>query len=82
MNSIGHDNAIKEDGGWSLEMIDPSNPCQGDANWTASEDVSGGTPGEINSVFGENADDVPPMLVGAYPSSLDTVIAFLMKISI
>jgi hypothetical protein len=71
-----YDNAIKEDGGWSLEMIDPSNPCQGDANWTASEDVSGGTPGEINSVFGENADDVPPMLVGAYPSSLDTVIAF------
>ena len=71
-----YDNAIKEDGGWSLEMIDPSNPCQGDANWTASEDLSGGTPGEINSVFGENADDVPPMLISAYPSALDTVIAF------
>ncbi len=71
-----YDNAIKEDGGWSLEMIDPLNPCQGDANWTASEDISGGTPGVINSVFGENADDVPPMLTSAYPSSLDTVIAF------
>ena len=44
----------KDNGGWSVEQIDPLNPCAGASNWTASMDVSGGTPGRINSVNGEN----------------------------
>ncbi len=71
-----YDNAIKENGGWSLEMIDPSNPCQEDDNWTASENISGGTPGVINSVFGPNMDEIAPALISAYPSTTDTIIAF------
>ena len=42
-------NPVKANGGWSLEMIDPLQPCAKD-NWTASMDVKGGTPGKENSV--------------------------------
>ena len=44
----------KNNGGWSVEQIDPLNPCAAASNWSASVDVSGGTPGRLNSVNGEN----------------------------
>ncbi|MBI5218634.1 MAG: lamin tail domain-containing protein [Bacteroidia bacterium] len=58
-------NNTKKDGGWSLEQIDPSNPCGGEDNWIASADLKGGTPGTKNSVFASNLDIVPPQLLHA-----------------
>ena len=50
----------KSDGGWSLEQIDPGNLCGGTGNWKASGNLSGGTPGAVNSVDAENPDMISP----------------------
>jgi hypothetical protein len=62
-NTSWYQNAVKSDGGWSLEMIDPTNPCAGINNWKASTSTLGGTPGKKNAVDDNNKDDQPPALV-------------------
>jgi hypothetical protein len=59
----------KRNGGWSLELIDPENPCLDDLNWRASEDLAGGTPGKVNSVRASLPDVVGPKLLGAFAES-------------
>lgn len=64
-------NTVKSQGGWSLEMIDPSLPCQGSKNWSASTSPVGGTPGKENAVHGKQTDARPPFPIrsttdGAY----------------
>jgi len=55
--------SLKADGGWSLEQIDPFNPCGGASNWKASEDPRGGTPGQPNSVMASNPDLTQPTVL-------------------
>lgn len=55
----------KKEGGWSLEQIDPDNPCGEANNWKASIDNNGGTPGFKNSVYRINIDDDLPRLLNA-----------------
>lgn len=62
-NSSWYQNAVKSDGGWTLEMIDTKNPCTGMNNWKASENNNGGSPGKINDVNAINIDDQPPGLI-------------------
>lgn len=57
--------AVKDDGGWSLERRDPTTPCSSGANWTASTAPQGGTPGAQNSVFAIVPDTQPPALQAA-----------------
>jgi len=52
----------KNDGGWSIEKIDPENNCSGMTNWRASVDFKGGTPGYVNSVKDTYTDTIPPTL--------------------
>lgn len=70
-----YQNEVKKDGGWSLEMIDTKNPCNGMSNWKASIDASGGTPGKKNSIDGINNDNAPPQLVRTYSLDSVTVVA-------
>ena len=71
-----YQNEVKKDGGWSLEMVDPKNPCGGKDNWKASTDASGGTPGKKNSVDGVNNDATAPQLIRSY--SLDSITVVLL----
>ena len=44
-----HSEPIKQEGGWSLEMLDESLPCWGEENWNSSTSPLGGTPGFPNA---------------------------------
>ncbi len=64
----------KKDGGFSLEMIDTSNPCGEESNWRASEASQGGTPGAENSITGNNPDNRSPKLEKAFVENVQTVL--------
>jgi hypothetical protein len=53
----------KEDGGWSLEMIDVNFPCKGRENWKASAAPSGGTPGKENASKDQHTDLTAPEIL-------------------
>jgi len=57
----------KENGGYSLEMIDVENPCAGKVNWTSSASSIGGTPGVQNSVSGVRIDHRGPSVDQVFP---------------
>jgi hypothetical protein len=72
-------NELKQSGGWSLELIDPLNPCAGAANWMASEATVGGTPGKRNSVSEANPDATEPRLLRAYAADSMRVILWMSE---
>jgi hypothetical protein len=69
----------KSNGGWSLEMIDPDNPCGRSGNWSESRDPAGGTPGYINSVNAENPDFEKPELLRASLNADSSVMLYFSE---
>ena len=78
-SSSWHDDNFKAQGGYSLEMVDLNNPCEGEANWRSTLNSRGGTPGTQNSVNASNPDRTMP-----YPTDAevvnDTVVVYFSEV--
>lgn len=72
-SSTWYDSDRKAQGGYSLEMIDVSDPCGTDANWTASTDPKGGTPSKLNSVTASKPDLNDPVLASAVANGTGSI---------
>jgi hypothetical protein len=66
-SSKWYEDKLKENGGWSLEMIDTAFPFLFEGNWTASVSKKGGTPGSPNSVSSSNRDLQFKGITNAFP---------------
>jgi len=64
----------KADGGFSLEMVDVTNPClESPANWKSSINENGGTPGEQNSIAEVIPDNFGPEILTVIAIASDTI---------
>lgn len=57
-----HQDALKRDGGWSLERINPDLTCLGAANWQSCPLPPGGTPGLPNLSLSTAPDITAPVV--------------------
>ena len=65
---------IKKAGGFTLELVNPNNPCSDASNWIASNSTTGGTPGFVNSVNDLTPDTAEPtvdILLALAPNFLE-----------
>ncbi len=70
-------NTSKDDGGWSLELVNPEKPCDTSSdNWRASDNGNGGTPGNQNSVLDAIPDETFAGLLRVLPLDDKTVRLF------
>ncbi len=66
--------AAKSNGGYSLELLNTLYAgCPEPANWLASTDPSGGTPGKVNSLASLPLDLLPPNLVSVSVNSPSSI---------
>lgn len=69
----------KADGGWTLERINPNLPCEGANNWSASNNLRGGTPDEANSILDLNTTSSALDILRVYPFANDSLRLYFNK---
>lgn len=74
-----YQDAVKDDGGYSLELINPTDPCSGSNNWSASNAVIGGTPGIENSIFDLTPDAIAPSVEDIFVINNSTIEVFFTE---
>jgi hypothetical protein len=63
----------KENGGYTLERIDPEDFCKESENWIASNGPMGGSPGSQNSVFAIIPDTEGPKITSCRATDAKTI---------
>ena len=76
-----HEESYKKKGGWSLEMIDRTQVCNMSNNWASSVNEKGGTPGELNSINGENTNRLDLELLNVYFDTSNVILQFNQYLS-
>jgi hypothetical protein len=61
-NKSFYQSDAKDDGGYSIELINPEAICFDNSNWIASNSNIGGTPGTQNSVYDITPDTSAPLV--------------------
>jgi hypothetical protein len=61
-NKSFYQSDAKDDGGYSIELINPEATCFDASNWMASNSSVGGTPGTQNSVYDITPDTSAPLV--------------------
>ncbi|HYG04287.1 MAG TPA: lamin tail domain-containing protein [Chryseosolibacter sp.] len=79
-SSLWYKDIDKKEGGWTLEVIDPDDVCLGADNWIASTDSTGGTPGQVNSVYRVIHDVEGPQISNLRADSSMIVVMFNEKL--
>jgi hypothetical protein len=69
----------KQEGGWSLELIDSNNACWSTDNWTASIDSKGGSPGKPNSLAGKTIKTAALVPLHAYATDNKTIVIYFNR---
>lgn len=71
-----YNDPLRDDGGYSIERVDPDFICANYLNWKASQSAVGGTPGTINSADGVFSDTQHPILLRALITGTNSVKVF------
>lgn len=78
-NLAMYNDALKEDGGYTLEQINPNAKCFNPNNWTASNNPNGGTPTQTNSVYDTTPDITDVGLISAFATSNSQIVLSFSK---
>lgn len=71
-----YNNDAKDDGGWSLELIDNQLSCHDPGNWSASNHAKGGTPGASNVPEGVSLPGKPDFQGAIWVSDIEVHLMF------